>query len=151
MQTVSMRRMSSSRAMMAAGTRPPRVMATMPCHWPPTGPCPIRRQASALAVRCSSSQLPGKVLGCEEVMRGDPWKADLCAALSAPPGERQAACGICGFVAFSAPNRRPLRRKMHRSDVLVLGAHQIAAADPPGAVGLLLHGVVGEVGEPVRP
>ena len=77
MQTVSIRRMSSSRAMIAAGTRPPRVMATMPFHWPPTGPCPIRRQASALAVRCSSSQLTGKVFWCGAVMRGGPWKAEM--------------------------------------------------------------------------
>ena len=47
---------ATSRATIAAGTRPPRVMATMPFH----GPFSIRRHASALALRCSSSQVTGK-------------------------------------------------------------------------------------------
>src|SRR5258707_11331879 len=47
--------------MIAAGTRPPRVTATMPCQ----GPSSIRRQASALAWRCNSSQLTGNVLSCD--------------------------------------------------------------------------------------
>src|SRR5258708_8223703 len=47
--------------MIAAGTRPPRVTATMPCH----GPSSMRRQASALAWRCNSSQLTGNVLACD--------------------------------------------------------------------------------------
>src|SRR3989337_1140802 len=58
MHTVSIRRMSSSRATTAAGTSPPRVIATMPFHGPPS----ISRQASALALRCSSSHDTGKVL-----------------------------------------------------------------------------------------
>src|SRR5260370_2614548 len=47
--------------MIAAGTRPPRVTATMPCH----GPSSMRRQASSLAWRCNSSQLTGNILACD--------------------------------------------------------------------------------------
>src|SRR5882672_9446549 len=59
MHSVSISRSSSSRATTAAGTRPPRVIATMPFH----GPLLASRQASALALRCSSSHDTGKVLG----------------------------------------------------------------------------------------
>src|SRR5690625_4201675 len=44
--------------MMAAGTMPPRVMAMMPLK----EPADMRRQARALASRCSSHQETGKVL-----------------------------------------------------------------------------------------
>src|SRR5438477_10432973 len=59
MHSVSISRSSSSRATTAAGTRPPRVIATMPFH----GPLLAGRQASALAWRCSSSHDTGKALG----------------------------------------------------------------------------------------
>src|SRR5437016_7386419 len=55
---VSTSRTSSSRATMAAGTRPPRVIAMMPRQ----GPRSRRRQASARAWRCRSSQVTGKCL-----------------------------------------------------------------------------------------
>src|SRR5215469_13104301 len=55
---VSMRRMSSSRATIAAGTSPPRVTATMPAN----GPSPATRHASARQSRWISSQLTGKFL-----------------------------------------------------------------------------------------
>src|ERR1043166_2323775 len=55
---VSTSRTSSSRAPMAAGTRPPRVIAMMPRQ----GPRSRSRQASARACRCSSSQVTGKCL-----------------------------------------------------------------------------------------
>ena len=53
---VSTVRMSSSRATMAAGTRPPRVIATTPVN----GPRSISRQASARASRWNWSQETGK-------------------------------------------------------------------------------------------
>src|SRR6185369_5394709 len=56
--TVSIKRTSSSRATMAAGTRPPRVIAMMPFH----GPAVTSFQASALQSRCNSCQETGKVL-----------------------------------------------------------------------------------------
>src|SRR5260221_14044772 len=49
--------MSSSRATIAAGTRPPRVTAMMPFQ----GLSSCSRQARALALRCSSSHDTGKV------------------------------------------------------------------------------------------
>src|SRR5689334_2374209 len=58
MHTVSIRRMPSSREMIAAGTRPPRVMQTMALN----GPEPERRQASARASRWNWSQETGKAL-----------------------------------------------------------------------------------------
>src|ERR1700712_1055536 len=56
MQTVSIRRVPSSRATIAAGTRPPRVMQTM--AW--NGPASARRQASARESRWNWSQETGK-------------------------------------------------------------------------------------------
>ena len=47
MQTVSITRVSSSRAMIAAGTRPPRVIVTIASN----GPEAASRQASARASR----------------------------------------------------------------------------------------------------
>src|SRR3569623_856971 len=50
--------MLSSRATIAAGTRPPRVMATQASK----GPSAVRRQASARLSRWNWSQLTGKLL-----------------------------------------------------------------------------------------
>jgi hypothetical protein len=47
MQTVSMTRVPSSRATIAAGTSPPRVTVTIASN----GPTPLSRQASARASR----------------------------------------------------------------------------------------------------
>src|SRR3546814_4510132 len=57
MQMVSIRRRSNSRAITAAGTRPPRVMAAMPLN----GPRATRRQASARESRCNWSQDTGNI------------------------------------------------------------------------------------------
>ena len=57
MQTVSISRTPSSREMMAAGTRPPRVMQTIARHSPLT---PASRQASARASRWNWSHETGK-------------------------------------------------------------------------------------------
>ena len=56
MQTVSMTRTSSSLATIAAGTSPPRVMATMASN----GPEDASRQASARASRWNWSHETGK-------------------------------------------------------------------------------------------
>ena len=56
-QTWAIRRIAGSRAMMAAGTKPPRVIATMPRQ----GPGSTSRQASARESRCNWSQETGKV------------------------------------------------------------------------------------------
>ena len=66
MHTVSMTRSSSSRAMIAAGTRPPRVTATIASN----GPEPARRQASARASRWNWSQETGKAFSRPSGMRG---------------------------------------------------------------------------------
>src|SRR3569623_735590 len=50
--------MLSSRATIAAGTRPPRVIATQASN----GPSALRRQASARLARWNWSQLTGKLL-----------------------------------------------------------------------------------------
>src|SRR6185369_9335324 len=75
MQRVSMMRMSSSRATTAAGTRPPRVTATMPLK----GPASTSRQASALALRWSSSQVTGKFF-CGTLLMLRPPKAEIRSA-----------------------------------------------------------------------
>src|SRR6478736_1184186 len=61
MHTLSMRRTSSSRATIAAGTSPPRVMQTI--AW--NGPAAASRQAKARASRWNWSQETGKALGEE--------------------------------------------------------------------------------------
>src|SRR5215467_7550727 len=61
MHTVSIRRMSSSRATIAAGTRPPRVTQTT--AW--NGPAPASRQTSARASRWNWSHETGNAFsGC---------------------------------------------------------------------------------------
>ena len=66
MLTVSITRTSSSRATIAAGTRPPRVMATMALN----GPAAASRQASARASRWNWSHETGKALSRGEVTGG---------------------------------------------------------------------------------
>src|ERR1700680_3915369 len=57
MHTVSISLMPSSRATMAAGTRPPRVMLTIASN----GPAPLSRQASARESRWNWSHDTGKI------------------------------------------------------------------------------------------
>ena len=57
METVSITLMPSSRAMIADGTTPPRVMHTIAYHWPFE---PASRHASARASRWNWSQETGK-------------------------------------------------------------------------------------------
>ena len=50
--------------MIAAGTRPPRVMQTIACHWPLS---PASRQASARASRWNWSQETGKAFSGSDI------------------------------------------------------------------------------------
>ena len=115
----SIRRISSSRATMAAGTMPPRVIATTPCQ----GPSETSRQASALAWRLQF--LPGDRKGLGEDRLG------------------------FGIRHHSAPRAVRARGFKTRHTVLatrvlagdLFGGHQADAVDPPAAVGLLFHPV----------
>src|ERR1700756_4629069 len=66
MLTVSITRTSSSRATIAAGTRPPRVMATIALN----GPDEASRQAKARASRWNWSHETGKALSRGEFPMG---------------------------------------------------------------------------------
>src|ERR1700689_1121905 len=72
MLTVSITRTSSSRATIAAGTRPPRVMATIALK----GPAEASRQASARASRWNWSHETGKALSRGAVMGELGWGED---------------------------------------------------------------------------
>src|SRR5262249_31093500 len=118
----------SSRATTAAGTRPPRVTATIPFH----GPLLASRQASALALRCSSSHDTGKVLGLVAGVTGG-------GLLLARGWSRRCSPGDAARAMSAA------------SDAGVGGGGDEAAADLPAAVGLALHLVVGEHAGAVGP
>src|SRR5579871_2304907 len=121
-----MSRISSSRATTAAGTSPPRVTATMPLK----GPASMSRQASALAVRCSSSQVTGKffcgVVCIRSLPQKDFWIPPVC---SAPPA------------GAATPCRHRASRALY---ALVGGPCDGAAVDAPVSVRLALHLVEGQ-------
>src|SRR5262245_15239820 len=118
MQRVSMMRISSSRATTAAGTSPPRVTATIPVK----GPASIRRQASALAVRCSSSQVTGKFFCGTVFMLSFPG--------SAPPASSRQLEGQPGQLAGGRAQ-------------LVEDREVVAAGDRQQGTGLVRRGAPG--------
>src|SRR5688500_15712324 len=84
-----MTRMPSSREMMAAGTRPPRVMQTIAFHCPLA---PASRQASARASRWNWSQETGKAFSGRDMFAAPlgAQRRGMHAELAGNQGDRQA-------------------------------------------------------------
>src|SRR3954447_16780052 len=106
-----MSRLPSSRATIAAGTSPPRVMQTIASK----GPAPASRQASARASRWNCSQETGKAF----------WGA----ALAAGAGERASGKGALAGEALE-DLVDGVERRRHR--LRVLAAHHDRVLEPRG-------------------
>ena len=111
-----MTRKFSSRAMIAAGTSPPRVIATMASN----GPEEARRQASARASRWNWSQETGKAFSRPSAMliafnedREPSHPIAICA------GPREAP--LASSTASRAPSSRPRRRAAPRQGMRAVG------------------------------
>src|SRR5438093_299619 len=105
---------------MAAGTKPPRATAIMPFH----GPSAMRRQASALALRCNSSQVTGNVFCALTVMAHSPRTYPGGPCVARPRGQGN------------------LQRERSGGVLWKLGDD--AAIDFPASVRLPLHQIEGE-------
>src|SRR5271163_851089 len=118
MLTVSITLTSSSRATIAAGTRPPRVMATMALN----GPDEASRQANARASLWNWSHETGKALSRGEFTGGS-FARDWPFLTSAMTAREPSSPGLTPF-AMPAPGRCLRRRAVLRQ----LGDHSLDGA-----------------------